>query len=134
MRAAPRWIASSPDAQTLLIVVAEAADRNAGLQRGLASRSLAGTGLKHLAHQDVLDQLRLGAGACQRGSDRHGAQVGHRQTGQGAEELTDRCPRGANQAGLSYLAAHRCSPRWRAMTIFITSEVPSPSVRILASR
>ena len=102
MRAAPRWIASSPDAQTLLIVVAEAAGRQPGPQRGLAGGRLAGAGLKHLAHEDFFDQLGPRPERASAALDRDGAQLGRRQAGQAAEKLADRCPRRANQQALPW--------------------------------
>ena len=56
--AAASMIALRPEPQTRLIVVARGGVREAGLERRLARRRLAGAGLEDLAHQDVVDRRR----------------------------------------------------------------------------
>ena len=50
-------MALRPERHTLLMVVAGTRHGDAGVDGGLAGGDLAGAGLEHLAHEDVVDLL-----------------------------------------------------------------------------
>ena len=81
----------------------------AGLEHGLASRRLAGTGLEDLAHQHVVDDggRRVEAGALDGGPDRDAPELGGRDAGQRAAELADRRARRADDVDVAVRAGVR---------------------------
>ena len=79
-----------PDRQTLLTVVAATFMRDAGVDGGLAGGDLAGAGLEHLAHEDVVDLLGREAGPLERALDGEAAQVGGGEAGERTGQLADR--------------------------------------------
>jgi hypothetical protein len=79
-------IARIPDAQTLLIV---------GLDLGLARGDLPLAGLQDLAEDDLVDLLRVDAGALQRRLDGVAAEVDGVERGQGPAHLAEGSPCGS---------------------------------------
>ena len=98
-----------------------------GLDLGLAGRDLPLAGLQHLAHDHVLDLVRLDLGALERGLDRGRAELGGVHARQTSAELAERCAGCAEYDG----SAHR-----RSSSFFGSRSVlyPSsgPSNRVLA--
>ena len=70
----------------MLIVSEGSSTGQAGSDRRLARRRLAGPALQHLAHDRVLDLLVLDAGAVERGPDRDRAELGGLVPGERAAE------------------------------------------------
>ena len=66
--------------------------RDAGLDGSLTSRDLPGTGLQHLAHDDVLHLVRAYPGTLQGRLDCHAAEVRTREVLEGTEHPADRGP------------------------------------------
>ena len=98
-----------PEAHTLLIVSEETSFGIPRLDLRLARGDLALAGLEHLAHDDVLDLLRLDVGALERGLDGGAAELGRVERGEAAAELADRRARGAEDDGLGHrVSVSRC--------------------------
>ncbi len=92
----PDWIIRSasmivlmPDRQTLLMVVAGTSSGMPACDRGLAGGDLAGAGLQHLAHEDVVDVLGGHAGTGERLGDGEATEVRAAEAGERAGELAD---------------------------------------------
>src|SRR5262249_19848916 len=107
--------------------------RDAGRDRGLARGRLPDAGLHDLAEDDLVDDARVNARAFQGGARCHSAELGSGDGGQPTHHLADRRAR-RPEDGEAVGFAPTGSPRWRAITSFRISLVPSPMVRILASR
>ena len=83
--AAASMIAFSPEPQTRLIVVADVVSGRPAAQRRLPRRRLAGAGLEHLAHQDLVDRGAVGqAGALHGGADGDAAELDRRDVSESA--------------------------------------------------
>jgi hypothetical protein len=85
-----RAIAFSPDRQTLLIGQRRHVHADAGGDRGLPGRDLAGARGEHLAHDHVVDLVGGHAGPLQRALDREAAQLGAGEVLELAEQPTHR--------------------------------------------
>ena len=83
--------------------------RQPALERRLARRRLARTGLDDLPHDRLVDLLGGDAGALDCGADGRGAQVGGRNGGKAAAELADRRPGGGQDEDVAHaLMVPRC--------------------------
>ena len=134
--------ACRPEAQTLFSVMAEARGRNARPQRRLAGRRLADTGLDDVAEQDIVD--RCGGTPARTSAARTATAPSSARARRSAHPGTARWAFGLRRPrrrhsllscrsiGLPAFCQARPSPR--AMTSLRISDVPSPMVRILASR
>jgi hypothetical protein len=91
-----------------------ALDRDAGVDRGLAGRALAGGGLQHLAQDHFVDVGGRDAGPLDGGLDGQLAQLVGRQAGQGAVERSDRRAGGGNDDDVAHseIAPETCSGRF----------------------
>jgi len=66
--------------------------------------NLAGAGLQHLAHDDVIDLIRPDARALKRLGDRDAAKLAGRLAGEGPEQAAYRGPRATDNDGLTWFA------------------------------
>ena len=93
-----------PDARRADLVdrVRRQRDRQAGADRRLPRRSLAGPALQHLADDRVLDLVVLDLDAVERGADRDRAELGRLVTGQGTAQLAERRANGRDDHGTGH--------------------------------
>ena len=93
-----------PEPHILFTVVHGHADRDPGLQGGLAGRCLAEPGGQDTAHQHLVDAGRIDAAVLQDRANGHGAELGGRNGRKGTQKSADGRPsRGADHDFVRHL-------------------------------
>ena len=87
--------------------------RDAAVHRRLAGADLAGAGLEHLAHEDVVDLLAGEAGAHERLLDGEATELRAGEARQGAGQLADRRASASQDHGTSHVFPHVSVGSWR---------------------
>ena len=84
------------------------------MHRRLAGGDLAGPGLEHLAHEDVVDLLAGEAGPLERLLDGEAAELGGGEARQRAGQLADRRASASQDHGTSHVFPHVSVGSWSA--------------------